>query len=81
MKLKNVLGILNLKSKDKLERLEGYSILFLVVGSVILSLGIGLSILNSKGISAITAMVGALIAFISTVALIVTWFIKDIKGE
>ena len=76
-----MLKILKLKSKDKLERVEGYCILFLLIGSVVLSLGIGLSILNSKGISAITAMIGALIAFISTVALIVTWFIKDLKGE
>ena len=79
--MKDMLKILKLKSKDKLERVEGYCILFLLIGSVVLSLGIGLSILNSKGISAILAMVGSLVAFISTIALIFTWFAKDMKGE
>jgi hypothetical protein len=79
--LKELKKILKLNSKNKFERVEGYCILSLIAGSLVLSLGIGLSILNSKGFSAILAMVGSLVAFLSTVALIFTWFIKDFKGE
>ncbi len=74
-----MLGIL--KSEDRLERVEGYCILSLIIGAGLLSLGIGLSILNPKGISAITAMLGSLIAFLATVALIVTWLVKELTGE
>ena len=69
--------MLNLKSKKKIDRVEGFCIIFLLAGSLILSLGIVLSILNSKGISAILAMFGSLVAFISTVALVLVWFVKD----
>jgi predicted lipid-binding transport protein (Tim44 family) len=79
--LKEFTDALKLKSKDKAERVEGFCILFLFIGSLILSLGIGLSILNPKGISAIVAMVGALLAFISTIALVFVWFIREFKGE
>ena len=79
--MKEFLDALKLKSKDKLERAEGFSILSLLLGSLLLSLGIGLSILIPKGISAITSMFGSLIAFLSTVALVAIWFIKELKGE
>jgi hypothetical protein len=70
-----------LKSENKFERTENYCILFLLVGSVILSLGIGLTVISTKGISAILAMLGSLIAFLSTIALIFTWLIKELFGE
>ena len=76
-----MLGMLKLKSEDKLERVEGYCILILIIGAGLLSLGMGLSILNPKGLSAITAMIGSLIAFLATVALIVTWLVKELTGE
>lgn len=77
--MKDVVGIL--KSEDKLERAEGYSILFLIIGAIITSLGIGLSILNPKGLSTILAMLGALLSFLSTVALIGVWVMKEFTGE
>jgi hypothetical protein len=66
------------KGKDKYETAENYSILFIVVGAVTLSLGIGLTVLNPKGISAILAMLGSLISFLSTVVLIFVWLAKEI---
>jgi predicted membrane channel-forming protein YqfA (hemolysin III family) len=74
--------ILNmLKSKDKFERVEGYCIVFLIAGSLIMSSGIGLTIVTPKGVPAIMAMLGALIAFLATVGLIFTWLFQEIFGE
>jgi len=70
-----------LKSKDKYERVEGYCIVVLVVGALMLSVGIGLTTLNPKGISAIAAMIGSLISFLATVGLIFTWLIQEFSGE
>ena len=47
--------------------------LIMLIGSILLSLGISLSILNPKGISAVTAMLGSLLTFGATVALIIKW--------
>lgn len=74
-----MLGIL--KSENKYEKIEGYCILVLVVGALMLSVGIGLTILSPRGISAITAMLGALISFLATIGLIVTWLIQEMVGE
>jgi len=80
--LKNVAGtwIGKLKGKDRFETLENYSILFIFVGAIILSTGIGLNILNPKGLSTILSMFGSLIAFISTIALIIIWLLKEFKS-
>lgn len=68
-----------LKSKNKFEKAEGYSIMAMLAGAAILSLGIGLTIFNTKGISAILAMLGALISFLATVALIGVWLVKELS--
>ncbi len=74
-----ILGML--KSKSKFEKAEGYCIVFLIVGALMLSSGIGLTIITPKGIPAILAMLGALIAFLSTAGLIFTWLLKEMFGE
>ncbi|MFN6991701.1 MAG: hypothetical protein ACK4MM_03145 [Fervidobacterium sp.] len=73
--MKSVLGML--KSKNKFERAEGYAIIAMLGGAIILSLGIGLTIVSTKGISAVLAMSGALISFLATVALIGVWLVKE----
>ena len=70
-----------LKSKDKYERMEGYCILVLLAGALMLSTGIGLTIVTPKGIPAILAMLGSLISFLATVALIFTWLARELFGE
>ena len=70
-----------IKSKKKLEKMEGYSIIFLIAGSIIMSSGIGLTVVNTKGIPAIMAMSGALIAFLATVGLIFTWLLQEMFGD
>ncbi len=70
-----------LKGKDKLETAENYSILFIFIGSIILSTGIGLNILNTRGVSAILAMLGALTSFLATIGLIIVWVLKEFEKE
>ena len=70
-----------LKGKDKYETAENYSILFIVIGAIILSSGMGLTALNPKGIYTILAMLGSFIAFLSTIALIFVWLAKEIFGS
>jgi hypothetical protein len=66
-----------LKGKSRLETAENISIALIILGAIVLSVGIGLSILNPAGISAILAMFGAFLSFISTVFLIFIWFFKE----
>lgn len=80
--MKNALGIWKgkLQGKDRAETLENYSILFIVIGALSLSFGIGLSILSEK-VSVVFSVFGAWIVFISTVALIVNWMMKEFGSE
>lgn len=70
---------LNLKGKDKIETIENYSILVLFTGVSFLSLGIGFSIISTKGIPIILAMFGSVISFLATVALIFVWLVKEFE--
>jgi uncharacterized membrane protein len=79
MKLKNVLDML--KGKDRFETAERWSVLIIVIGAVMLSAGIGLSIISTKGLTAILMMIGAFLSFIATVALIFVWVLKEFLGE
>ncbi len=79
--MKAIIDTLKLRSKNRLEKVEGFSILFIFIGAVTLSLGIGLSILNPKGISAIITMLGSVIAFLATLVLIIIWFAKEWSSE
>lgn len=80
--MKNVLGtwLGKLKGKDKFETAENYSILSILIGAIMVSVGIGLTIITPKGLPAILAMLGSLIAFLSTVALILVWLAKEFFG-
>lgn len=70
-----------LKGKDKLETAENCSILFVFLGAIVLSVGIGVNIVSAKGVSAIMAMLGALISFVSTAVLIAVWVIREFEKE
>jgi len=75
MKLKNVLGML--KGSGKYETAENVAIALIIVGAVMLSAGIGISIVQPKGVAAILAMVGSFVSFVATVALIFVWLAKE----
>ena len=66
-----------LKGSDKYETMENCALAGVLAGALILSFGIGLTSLSEKGLPAILAMMGSLIAFLSTVILIVVWIVKD----
>jgi len=70
-----------LKGKTRYERIEGYCILILIVGAIMLSAGIGLTVISTKGIPAILAMLGSLISFLATAALLFVWLFKELQGE
>jgi len=70
-----------LKGKDRYETAENYSIAGLVTGVVMLSLGLGLNIVSTKGLPTILAMMGALVSFSFTVILILVWLLKEILGK
>lgn len=80
--MKSVLGTWKdkLKGKDRHETLENFSILFIFIGAIILSFGIGLSVISQR-LSAILSMTGAWVAFISTVALIFIWTVKEFRSD
>jgi len=75
MRLKNVLGML--KGSDRYETAENWAIAFIVIGAVMLSAGIGISIVEPKGVAAILSMLGSFVAFIATVVLIFVWLAKE----
>jgi len=66
-----------LKGSDKYETAENYSLAGVLIGTLILSSGIGIAAVNNEGVSAILAMLGSLIAFLCTVILIFVWIVKD----
>ena len=66
-----------LKGKDKFETMENCSIVGIVVGVIILSSGFFVSIINPKGLAAILLMFGSFLSFISTVALVLAWLVKE----
>ena len=68
-----------LKGKDRIETVENYCILFIFSGAIMLSLGIGFTVISTKGLPVILAMSGALVSFLSTVGLVFTWVVKDFK--
>ena len=66
---------------NRYEKMEGYCIVILLIGALMLSAGIGLTTISTKGIPAIMAMLGSLISFLATVALIFVWLFKEFQGE
>jgi hypothetical protein len=66
-----------LKGKDKFETAENCSILGIILGVIILSSGFFVSIISPKGLAAILLMFGSLMSFISTIALVIVWFLNE----
>ena len=76
-----IVSFSKLKGENKLETAENYCILFIFIGAITLSTGIALNIISTKGITTILAMLGALISFLFTVALIFVWLLKEFRRE
>ncbi len=69
-----------IRGASRLETAENVCIAFIIAGAVVLSIGIGSTAITTKGITAITAMMGAVITFASTVAWLFTWLAKEFVG-
>jgi hypothetical protein len=70
----------NLKGKDKYEAAENYSIVAILLGALVLATGIGLNSVQTTGMPTIMAMLGSLVAFLGTIALIVSWLWVEFAG-
>ena len=71
----------NLRSGNKFETLENYSMVFVILGALVFAGGIGLTALTPAGIPAIITMMGAVIAFCASVFLVFVWLAKEIVGK
>lgn len=71
----------NLKGKDRFETFENYSLACVIIGALVFAGGVGLTVLDTKGIPAIVSMLGAVIAFCASVALVLVWLAKEIFGK
>ena len=76
-----LLSLPHLKGKNKNETVENFSILFIAIGSVVLSAGMVISGFNTVGLGPILAMMGTLIAFLATVALVFSWLVKEFSSD
>ncbi len=73
------LSMIKIKGATRLETVENICIVFIIVGAVILSIGIGSTAITTKGLPAIVSMLGAVITFSSTIAWVFTWIVKEFK--
>jgi hypothetical protein len=69
------------RGKDRFETAENYAISGVVTGAVIFALGLGLAAFGSAGVPTILAMLGAIVSFVSSVALVFAWLAKDLFGK
>jgi hypothetical protein len=76
---KGLLG--RIRGKDKLSTMENVCILLVIIGAVVLSLGTGMTIISPQGIPAAMSMAGAVIAFLGTALLVLTWTASEILGR
>jgi len=76
-----MIGLPRLKGKDKYETAENFSILFIFIGCITLAAGMVVAGFNPVGLGAVMTMMGTLVAFLATIALIFTWLIKEFHSD
>jgi len=75
-------GKLKLKGESRYDTVENYCLAGVVIGTVMVSIGILTNVISTQGITAVIAMLGALLSFGSTVVLIFVWLFKELfKGD
>jgi|GEM_PF-4969003 uncharacterized membrane protein len=62
--------------EKKEERIENLSIFCIVIGTVLISLGLGLTIISTQGLPAILAMVGSFLVFIFSIVFLIANLVK-----
>ncbi len=76
-----MLKLKNLKGESRMETLENYSIVGVIVGALIFSMGVGLTVIASEGIPVIITMLGAVLSFISSASVVVVLFFREALGK
>ena len=76
-----MLKLKNLKGESRMETLENYSIVGVIVGALIFSMGVGLTVIVSEGIPVIITMLGAVLSFISSASVVVVLFFREALGK
>lgn len=69
-----------IRGATRLETAENVCIALIIAGAIVLSIGIGSTAITTKGVPAILSMLGAVISFTFTVALVFTWLVKEFAG-
>ncbi len=70
---------LKIKGKNRMETLENFFSLILLLSSIFLSIFIGVAGLFPKGLPVIGIMLSSFFVFISIISLILIWVIKEVK--
>ncbi len=71
----------DLRSGNRFETLENYSMVGIIFGALVFAGGIGLTAITTSGIPVIITMMGAVIAFCASVFLVFVWLAKEIFGK
>jgi hypothetical protein len=69
-----------IRGNDQISTFENVCMVVIVVGSIVLSVGIGMTAISPRGIPAALSMSGAVITFMGTALLILTWVVGEILG-
>ncbi len=75
--MKNIMKWLKREPVSRLEVAEEALIIILAISAAMLVIGLILSVWIPQGISAILAVFGAFVSFLSIVGLIIIWFIRE----
>lgn len=72
---------LSLKGSNRYDTAENYSITGVLGGAALFAIGVGLAVLSPAGVSAMLAMFGSIVSFVSAVALVFVWLAKELFGK
>lgn len=88
--MRSVLGMLrgltgslkgSLMAGARLDRMENWSIAFIVLGALAFAAGMLLSAWQTQGLAALLSMFGTLASFLATAVLVFIWLMKEIKNR
>ena len=61
----------------KEERVENLSIFCIILGAILISLGLGLSVISTQGLPAILTMVGSFLVFVFSIVFVIVNLVKS----
>jgi len=76
-----MLSVERIKGKNKSETLENLSLLGVILGAVVFSAGVGLTVVSTEGVSVVITMMGAMLSFISSMLVVGILFVREVLGK